>query len=111
MLIEGILGVQKEAVLASKRSLVTVEEIVDDFGPRSFNTMILPHWTVGAIVQVPGGAYPSYAQGYYKRDNAFYLAWDKIARERESFLAWMQANVLEKGPDVFADHVRRRRAA
>ena len=62
-------------------------------------------------MQVPGGAYPSYAQGYYKRDNAFYLAWDKIARERESFLAWMQANVLEKGPDVFADHVRRRRAA
>jgi glutaconate CoA-transferase, subunit A len=111
VLIEGILGVQKEAVLASKRSLVTVEEIVDDFGPRSFNTMILPHWTVGAIVQVPGGAYPSYAQGYYKRDNAFYLAWDKIARERESFLAWMQANVLEKGPEVFADHVRRRRAA
>ena len=111
VLIEGILGVQKEAVLAAKRSLVTVEEIVDDFGERSFNTMILPHWTVGAIVQVPGGAYPSYAQGYYKRDNAFYLAWDKIARERESFLAWMQANVLEKGPDVFADHVRRRRAA
>src|SRR5213079_2473727 len=59
VLIEGILGVQKEAVLASKRSLITVEEIVDDFGPRSFNTMILPHWTVGAIVQVPGGAYPS----------------------------------------------------
>src|SRR6267378_912364 len=111
VLIEGILGVQKEAVLASKRSLITVEEIVDDFGPRSFNTVILPHWTVGAIALVPGGAYPSYAQGYYKRDNAFYIAWDRIARERESFLAWMKANVLEKGPDVFADHVRRRRAA
>jgi glutaconate CoA-transferase, subunit A len=111
VMIEGILGVQKEAVLASKRSLITVEEIVDDFGPRSFNTMILPHWTVGAIAQVPGGAYPSYAQGYYKRDNAFYIAWDKIARERESFLAWMKSNVLEQGPEVFADHVRRRRAA
>ena len=111
VMIEGILGVQKEAVLASKRSLITVEEIVDDFGPRSFNAMILPHWTVGAIAQVPGGAYPSYAQGYYKRDNAFYIAWDKIARERESFLAWMKANVLEQGPEVFADHVRRRRAA
>src|SRR5437660_6558288 len=109
VLIEGILGVQKEAVLASKRSLVTVEEIVDDFGPRSFNTMILPHWTVGAIVQVPGGAYPSYAQGYYKRDNAFYLAWDKIARERESFLAWIKSNVLVKGPDVFAEHLLRLR--
>jgi glutaconate CoA-transferase, subunit A len=111
VLIEGILGVQKEAVLAAKRSLVTVEEIVDDFGERSFNAMILPHWTVGAIAQVPGGAYPSYAQGYYKRDNAFYIAWDKIARERDSFLAWMQANVLDQGPEVFADHVRRRRAA
>jgi glutaconate CoA-transferase subunit A len=111
VLIEGILGVQKEAVLASKRSLITVEEIVDDFGPRSFNTMILPHWTVGAIAQVPGGAYPSYAQGYYKRDNAFYIAWDKIARERESFLAWMKTNVLEQGPEIFADHVRRRRVA
>jgi glutaconate CoA-transferase subunit A len=107
VLIHGILGVQKEAVLASKRSLVTVEEIVDDFGERSFNTMILPHWTVGAIAQVPGGAFPSYAQGYYKRNNAFYLAWDKIAREREAFLAWMKTNVLEKGPEVFAEHVRR----
>jgi glutaconate CoA-transferase subunit A len=111
VMIEGILGVQKEAVLASKRSLITVEEIVDDFGPRSFNAMVLPHWTVGAIAQVPGGAYPSYAQGYYKRDNAFYIAWDKIARERESFLAWMKTNVLEQGPEVFAEHVRRRRAA
>jgi glutaconate CoA-transferase, subunit A len=111
VLIEGILGVQKEAVLASKRSIITVEEIVEDFGPRSFNTVILPHWTVGAIAQVPGGAYPSYAQGYYKRDNAFYIAWDKIARERASFLAWMQANVLEQGPEVFAEHARRRRAA
>jgi len=107
VLMHGIVGVQKEAVLASKRSLITVEEIVDDFGERSFNTVILPHWTVGAIALVPGGAFPSYAQGYYKRDNAFYLAWDKIARERESFLAWMKTNVLEKGPEVFAEHVRR----
>ena len=59
---------------------------------------------------VPGGAYPSYAQGYYKRDNAFYIAWDKIARDRDGFLAWMKANVLEKGPETFAVHVRQRRA-
>jgi glutaconate CoA-transferase, subunit A len=111
VLLEGIVGVQKEVVLASKRSIVTVEEIVDDFGPRSFNAVILPAWTVGAIVEVPGGAYPSYAQGYYKRDNAFYMSWDKIARERETFLAWMKANVLEQGPDVFAKHVQRARAA
>jgi glutaconate CoA-transferase subunit A len=111
VLLEGIVGVQKEVVLASKRSIVTVEEIVDDFGPRSFNAVILPGWTIGAIVKVPGGAYPSYAQGYYKRDNAFYISWDKIARERETFLAWMKANVLEQGPDVFAKHVQRAKAA
>jgi glutaconate CoA-transferase, subunit A len=111
VLLEGIVGVQKEVVLASKRSIVTVEEIVEDFGPRSFNAVILPAWTIGAIVKVPGGAYPSYAQGYYKRDNAFYISWDKIARERETFLAWMKANVLEKGPEVFAKHVQRAKAA
>jgi len=107
VLLEGIVGVQKEAVLAAKRSIVTVEEIVEDFGTRSFNAVILPNWTIGAIVAVPGGAYPSYAQGYYKRDNAFYIAWDKIARERESFLAWMKSNVLDKGPEVFAQERRR----
>jgi glutaconate CoA-transferase subunit A len=107
VMIEGIVGVQKEVVLASKRSIVTVEEIVDDFGPRSLNAVILPHWTVGAVACVPGGAYPSYAQGYYKRDNAFYIAWDKIARDREGFLAWMTANVMDKGPEVFAEHARR----
>ena len=95
VMIDGIVGVQKEAVLAAKRSIVTVEEVVDDFGPRNLNAVILPHWTVGAIVAVPGGAYPSYAQGYYKRDNSFYIQWDKIARERDTFLAWMQQNVLE----------------
>jgi glutaconate CoA-transferase subunit A len=107
VMLEGIVGVQKEAVLAAKRSIVTVEEVVDDFGPRNLNAVILPHWTVGAVATVPGGAYPSYAQGYYKRDNAFYIAWDKVARERESFLAWMKENVLDQGPDAFAAHVRR----
>jgi glutaconate CoA-transferase, subunit A len=107
VLIEGILGVQKEAVLAAKRSIVTVEEVVDDFGPRSPNAVILPSWTVGAIVEVPGGAYPSYAQGYYKRDNAFYIAWDKIARDKETFLKWMDENVMTKGPESFAAHARR----
>jgi glutaconate CoA-transferase subunit A len=111
VLLEGIVGVQKEVVLASKRSIVTVEEIVEDFGPRSFNAVILPAWTIGAIVKVPGGAYPSYAQGYYKRDNAFYIAWDRIARERETFLAWMKANVLEKGPEAFAQYARPATAA
>jgi glutaconate CoA-transferase, subunit A len=110
IMFDGIVGVQKEVVLAAKRSIVTVEEIVDDFGPRSLNAVILPAWTVSAIAQVPGGAYPSYAQGYYRRDNAFYIGWEAIARERETFLAWMKTNVMEKGPDVFADYVRPHRA-
>jgi glutaconate CoA-transferase subunit A len=95
VLIEGIIGVQKEAVLAAKRAIVTVEEIVEDFGPRSPNAVILPSWTVSAIAHVPGGAHPSYAHGYSKRDNGFYIAWDRIAREREVFLAWMETNVLK----------------
>jgi glutaconate CoA-transferase subunit A len=111
VMLEGIVGVQKEAVLASKRSIVTVEEIVDDFGPRSLNAVILPGWTVGAIAHVPGGAYPSYAQGYYGRDNACYKAWDAISRDRDGFLAWMKTNVLEQGPEAFAAHVRRLRTA
>ncbi len=111
VLFEGIVGVQKQAVLAAKRSLVTVEEIVDDFGPRSPNAVILPGWTVSAIACVPGGAHPSYAHGYYRRDNAYYKAWDAIARERDNFLAWMKANVLEKGPEAFAVHARRSRIA
>jgi glutaconate CoA-transferase subunit A len=110
VLIEGIVGVQKQAVLAAKRAIVTVEEIVDDFGPRNLNAVILPSWTVTAIACVPGGAHPSYAQGYYKRDNAYYKQWDAIARDRDTFLAWMKQNVLEKGPDAFAA-ARRRLAA
>jgi glutaconate CoA-transferase, subunit A len=111
VLLEGIVGVQKEAVLAAKRAIVTVEEVVDDFGPRSFNAVILPSWTIAAVAHVPGGAYPSYAQGYYKRDNAFYKAWDAISRERDTFQAWIKQNVMEKGPDAFAMHVRRLGAA
>jgi len=111
VMLEGIVGVQKEIVLASKRSIVTVEEVVDDFGARSPNAVILPSWTVGAIVKVPGGAYPSYAFGYYKRDNAYYKAWDAIARDRDCFLAWMKANVLDQGPEVFATHARKMLAA
>ena len=111
VMLEGIVGVQKEAVLAAKRSLVTVEEIVDDFGPRSFNACILPHWTVTAVAVVPGGAHPSYTQGYYKRDNAFYEAWDEVSRDRDSFKAWMDANVMQKGPEAFAMYAREERAA
>jgi glutaconate CoA-transferase subunit A len=107
VLLTGITGVQKEAVLAAKRSIVTVEEIVDDFGAAAGNSVILPSWTVTAIARVPGGAHPSYAQGYYARDNSFYIAWDAIARDRDSFLAWMKENVLARGPDAFSIHAGR----
>ncbi|AWB08411.1 3-oxoadipate--succinyl-CoA transferase subunit A (plasmid) [Azospirillum humicireducens] len=94
VLIWGILGVQKEAVLAAKRSIVTVEEIVDDLEAPT-NACVLPTWAVSAVCHVPGGAYPSYAQGYSERDNSFYKAWDPIARSRETFQAWMQRHVLD----------------
>jgi glutaconate CoA-transferase subunit A len=107
VLLEGIVGVQKEAVLAAKRAIVTVEEIVDDFGPRSPNAVILPSWTIAAIAEVPGGAYPSYAPGYYARANSFYKEWDAIARERDTFLAWMHENVLAKTADAFRQYASR----
>ena len=111
VMIEGVLGVQKEAVLASNRSVVTVEEIVDELPERSLNAVVLPHWTVGHVVEVPGGAFPSYAQGYYPRNNNFYKEWDAISRERDSFQKWMKENVLAKGPEVFARYVRKHRVA
>jgi len=99
VLIEGIVGVQKEVALASQRVIVTVEEVVDDLRQPSPNSVVLPHWTISAIVAAPGGARPSYAHGYYGRDNAFYSAWDAIARDRETFLAWMREHVLAAAPD------------
>lgn len=104
VMIEGILGVQKEAVLASKRAIVTVEEIVDDLDPHP-NACVLPHWTIDSIAHVPGGAHPSYAQGYYARDNKAYIDWDPVAADREAFLKWMDENVLSVGPEVFAGRV------
>jgi glutaconate CoA-transferase, subunit A len=89
----GISGVQKEAVLASARSLVTVEEIVDELEPVP-GAIILPGWVVTAVAAAPGGAHPSYVHGYYERDNAFYVEWDEIASDRERFAGWMQEHVL-----------------
>jgi glutaconate CoA-transferase subunit A len=95
VLIWGIAGVQKEAVLAADRAIVTVEEVVDEFDLARANSMVLPGWVIDAVAVVPGGARPSYAAGYYPRDNAFYQAWDAIARDREGFRAWMQRHVLD----------------
>ena len=104
VLIEGIVGVQKEAVLAARAAVVTVEEIVDSLDSHP-NALVLPHWTVDAIAHVPGGAHPSYAHGYYARDNAAYIAWDQIAADRDRFLAWMDEHVLAVDETVFADRV------
>jgi glutaconate CoA-transferase subunit A len=94
VLIEGIVGVQKEVVLASVHAIVTVEEIVDDLRAPSPNSVVLPHWTIDAVVHAPEGARPSYAHGYYGRDNSFYTAWDGIARDRDTFADWMRVHVL-----------------
>jgi len=94
VLLWGILGVQKEAVLAAQRAIVTVEEIVDELRPWP-NACVLPHWVVTAVCHVPGGAHPSYAQDYSDRDNQFYAKWDTIARSRETFAAWMKRHVLD----------------
>jgi glutaconate CoA-transferase, subunit A len=88
VLIEGILGAAREAALAARTLLVTVEQQVEEFNAPP-NAIVLPHWMVTAVSVVPGGAHPSYAAGYYERDNRFYVAWDDIARERERFQAWM----------------------
>lgn len=94
VLLEGIVGVQKEAVLAAKRAVVTVEEVTDHLRAPSPNSLVLPAWTIHAIVLAPGGARPSYAHGYYGRDNAFYTRWDEISRDREIFMSWMLDNVV-----------------
>jgi glutaconate CoA-transferase subunit A len=111
VLVEGIIGIQKEAVLAAKRAVVTVEEVVDDFAGIHPNACILPSWTVHAIAVVAGGSHPSYTHGYYARDNAAYLEWDEIASDRERFQAWMQENVIEKSADDFAGRVAHLRKA
>jgi glutaconate CoA-transferase, subunit A len=90
----GILGVQKEAVLAARRTIVTVEEIVDELDPRQ-GAVLLPSWVLTAVAAVPGGAHPSYAAGYYGRDNDYYQTWDAISRSRESFGRWLQQHVLD----------------
>jgi len=90
----GLVGIQKEAALAARRVIVTVEEIVDRFD-RGLSGVILPSWVVTAIAHVPGGSHPSYSHGYSVRDNPFYEAWDAISRDREHFQQWMTRHVLE----------------
>jgi glutaconate CoA-transferase subunit A len=89
----GIPGVQKEAVLAADRALVTVERIVDELEPRP-GGVVLPSWVIDAVAEAPGGAFPSYAHGLTDRDNDFYRAWDKLSRDRDTFRAWMDEHIF-----------------
>ena len=106
VLLWGVTGVQKEAVLAARRAIVTVEEVVDHLEPPrgAKNAVVLPNWTVAAVAAVPGGAFPSYALGYYARNNAFYKQWDPVARDRDTFNAWIERHI--KGTKDFADFKR-----
>ncbi|MEM9366690.1 MAG: CoA-transferase, partial [Planctomycetota bacterium] len=89
----GIIGVQKEIALAAKRVIVTVEEVVDSIEAPA-NACVLPSWAITAVCHVAGGAAPSYAHGYYERDNRFYKGWDRISRSRETFATWMEDHVI-----------------
>jgi len=89
----GILGVQKEAVLAAARSIVTVEEIVDSVD-ESRGGRVIPHWAVDVVCEAPLGAFPSYAEGYYDRSNRFYQRWGEVSRDYDGFRAWMERYVL-----------------
>lgn len=102
--LSGIVGVQKEAVLAAKVAIVTVEEVVDRVDDSQGGTVI-PAWVIDAVCVVPMGAFPSYASGYYPRNNRFYIKWDAIARDYDSFKAWMQDFVLDT--QDFAHYLRK----
>lgn len=103
VLLWGILGVQKEAALAAKRVVVTVEERVKALEAPP-NACVLPGWVVSAVCEVPRGATPSYAHGYYERDNMFYRAWVGISRDREIFNAWIEKHVLRT--ENFGEYLR-----
>ena len=99
--IEGIIGVQKEAAFAARRTIVTVEEVVPALSPGA-NRCVLPAWTLSAVCVVPGGAFPSYAHGYYARNNAFYLQWDEISRDRDRFQQWLDQHVTGRTGESFS---------
>ena len=107
----GLLGVQKEAAFAARHVIVVVEEVVDTAVIRADpNRTLIPGLIVDAVVHEPYGAHPSYVQGYYDRDNAFYLHWDEVSRDEASTRAWLaewvhgvpdRAGYMEKlGPEV-----------
>jgi glutaconate CoA-transferase, subunit A len=93
VLLWGIVGAQKEAIMAAERAIVTVEEIVDKLDAPP-NAVILPTWILSAVSEVKYGAFPSYTHGYYPRNNAFYKQWDAISKDRDTFLAWIDKHIM-----------------
>ncbi|HEX3087068.1 MAG TPA: hypothetical protein VHQ23_00325, partial [Ilumatobacteraceae bacterium] len=87
--------------LASRRSIVTVEEIVDELPPVP-GAIVLPSWVVSAVCHVPRGAHPSFAMGFSTRDNVFYKAWDAVSKDRDTFTAWIDKHV--KGTADYAEY-------
>jgi glutaconate CoA-transferase subunit A len=107
VLLWGVTGVQKEAVLAATRAaIVTVEEVVDRLEPphAARNAVVLPNWVVKAVCEVRGGAFPSYALGYYPRNNAFYKRWDPVSRDRDTFNVWIDRHI--RGTKDFSEFRR-----
>jgi len=112
----GLLGCQKEVAFAAKRVIVVVEEVVEESGGRRDpNRTVIPGAIVDAVVEEPFGCHPSFAQGYYDRDNSFYLEWDRIAKEQASLDAWLDEWVygtanhreyVEKFGDAYWDALR-----
>jgi glutaconate CoA-transferase subunit A len=106
----GLLGVQKEAAFASRRVIVVVEELVDEGVVRADpNRTVIPGFVVDAVVVEPWGAHPSYAQGYYDRDNDFYVAWEPISRDERALARYLEeyvygvtdrAEYVAKQPDI-----------
>jgi glutaconate CoA-transferase subunit A len=108
----GLVGVQQEAAFASERVIVVVEELVDTAVIRADpNRTLIPGFIVSAVVVEPWGAHPSYTQGYYDRDNAFYVSWEAISRDPGRLAAYLDEHVygvpdratyLARQPDLMA---------
>jgi glutaconate CoA-transferase subunit A len=102
----GLLGCQKEAAFAAKRVVVVCEEVVDESVVRADpNRTVIPGLIVDAVVEEPFACHPSYAQGYYDRDNRFYLDWEAMSRDPEALAAWLKEWVF--GLETHRDYVEK----
>ncbi len=89
----GLVGIQKEALLAGRATIVTVEEVIDHLPP-TYGAVVIPGWAISAVCHVPDGAHPSFAMGFSERDNDFYRRWDAISKDRDTFTEWIDRHVI-----------------